>query len=146
MFKITNLQDLKKHFDYLPDEAISFVENADEHTACGKYVFGEDCYVNVSECETKPETKMEGHEKYIDVQYLIFGEEKMLVCDKSALKVEKEYDAENDYAFFYFDSAEEILYKKGEAIVLYPNDAHSPDRMVTSPVVRKKAVMKIRVK
>ena len=146
MFKINDLKELKKHFDYLPNEAIAFVENADENTPCGRYEFGDDCYVNVSEYETKPETKMEGHEKYIDVQYLIFGEEKMLVCDKSALDVEKPYDEENDYAFFFYDKAEEIIYKKGEAIVLYPNDAHSPDRMVKDPVLRKKAVMKIRVK
>lgn len=146
MLKINDLKELKKLFDYLPDEAIAFVENADENTACGRYEFGEDCYVNVSVCETKPETKMEGHEKYIDAQYLILGEEKMLVCDKSGLKVEKEYDEVNDYAFFFYDKADEVIYRKGEAIVLYPNDAHSPDRMVTVPTMRKKAVMKIRVK
>ncbi len=146
MFKINDLKELKKHFEYLPDEAISFVENADENTACGKYTFGEDCYVMISEYETKLETKMEAHEKYIDAQYLIFGEEKMLVCDKRELQVEKEYDGENDYAFYFFDQAEEIVYQAGEAIVLFPNDAHSPDRAVGAPAVRKKAVMKIRVK
>lgn len=146
MLKINDLKELKKHFPYLPDEAIFFVENANERTACGKYTFGDDCYVMISEYETKTETKMEGHEKYIDAQYLIFGEEKMLVCDKKGLREETPYDPDKDYAFYYFDAAEEIIYKTGEAIVLFPNDAHSPDRAVRQPAVRKKAVIKIRAK
>ena len=145
MIKLTNYQDLKNLFA-ISDKAIDFLASADADTACGRYDFGEGCYVNVMDSQTKTALAlMEAHEKYVDVQCLLKGEEKILYTGKASLAVAVPYNVEKDVAFFDFTDAETVCYCEGEGIVLYPSEAHLPCRAVGEEITVKKAVLKVAV-
>ena len=145
MIKIQNLQELPTCFS-VPQDALVFVQNMTVDTPDGRYDFGADCFVNVMHCDTKAESApMEAHEKFIDVQMVIAGEEKICVTEKAPLAVVTPYDEAKDVAFYAWESAEEVIYRSGEAIVLYPAEAHLPGRAVNEPMTIKKAVLKLMV-
>jgi YhcH/YjgK/YiaL family protein len=145
MFKFKNFDELTEKLE-IPSEAIDFMKGLTADTPKGKYEFGEDCFVNVMACETKDETViMEAHEIYIDVQYLINGEEKIYYINKKGLEIDKPYTEGGDYALYKFDSASEfITYTSGEGVVFFPEDAHLPTRAVGEPMTVNKAVLKLR--
>lgn len=147
MIKITDLQELKKYFPYVPDEAIAFVKGLTEETENGKYPFGENVFVNVMSVQTKTDetAPMEGHDKYVDFQYMVSGEEKIIYTPKKGLKVTDEYNEVKDRAFYAWETGESVVYKSGEGVVLYPEEAHLPGLVVTESKTVKKAVMKIKV-
>ena len=146
MFKITSFKDLKKYFE-ISDEVISFMESLTKDTEAKRYDFGETCYVNVQDCTTKPEGKlMEAHEKIVDIQCLVDGEEKIFYADKTGLTENKPYSDKADYALYELpENAEYVTYKSGEGIVLFPCDAHTPNVAVSEPRMNKKAVIKLKV-
>ena len=88
---------------------------------------------------------MEAHERFLDVQMVLAGEEKIYVTDKAPLAVVTPYDAGKDIAFYAWESAESVTYRSGEAVVLFPEEAHLPGRAVGEPMTIKKAVLKLRV-
>lgn len=145
MIKITNYQELTKYFN-VPKEALDFLAKASKDTECGKYVFSDDCFINVITVDTTEEaTKMmEAHVKFVDVQYLLDGEEKIYYTDKAPLELGQEYDEKKDRSFYKWTNADEVSYQAGEGVVLYPNEAHLPGCAVVKSQTIKKAVIKIR--
>ncbi len=104
-------------------------------------------YAKVEEYQTKTESKYEAHRKYIDIQYMIKGEELIGVCDKSDCKTCTAYSDSNDIEFF--DCKKEDTWQKlreGDFLVLFPNDAHKPSICISSPNIVKKVVVKISMK
>ena len=146
MIKITNIRELGNYFN-IPREAIDFLASLTPDTENGKYVFSEDCFVNVQTVETKCERNaMEGHVRNVDVQFLIEGEERMYYVDKAGLEVKKPASPTGDTTIYFFDEkSETVTYVAGEAIIFYPEDAHLPNCAVDEPRVIKKAVAKINV-
>ena len=133
MIKLHNLQDLTQYVA-VPQEALAFVQSMTVETHDGRYDFGTDCFVNVMHCDTKAESApMEAHEKFIDVQMVLAGEEKIYVVDKAPLAVVTPYDETKDIAFYAWESAEAVIYRGGEAVILYPAEAHLPGRAVNEP-------------
>ncbi len=145
MIKITRFSELKNYFD-ISEEVISFMEGLTRETESKRYVFDDDCYVNVQDCTTRIEgAKMEAHEKFVDIQCLIDGEEKIYYIEKAALTETTPYSEKADYALYDLDkNSAKVTYKSGEGIVLFPNEAHTPNLAVTEPKNNKKAVIKIR--
>lgn len=145
MFKFKNFEELTAKLD-IPSEAVDFMKSLTVDTPTGKYEFGDNCFVNVMTCDTKNETViMEAHEIYIDVQYLIKGEEKIYYIDKHGLQIEKPYTEGGDFALYKFDGASEfITYANGEGVVFFPDDAHLPTRAVNEPMTVNKAVLKLK--
>ena len=139
--------EIKDVFPEIPDDAIEFLLSVNEDTEPGKRYFGEVCFVNVINANTRTEHKpMEAHENYIDVQCLITGEEKILYADKFTLAEHKPYNPETDCAFYSFDQYDEVIYGAGEAVVLYTKEAHLPGLAVSEPIPCKKAVLKVKCK
>ena len=146
MIKITNYQDLKNYFN-VPDAALAFLSAISENTANGKYPFGADCFINVMDCTTQKElADMEAHDVYVDVQCLFSGEERIYYKNREGLTVTKPLNAEKDVLFFAYVPSEYVDYKAGECVVLYPVEAHLPNRAVNEPMAIKKAVMKVNFK
>ena len=58
--------------------------------------------INIDEYKTRDdsEIKLEAHRKYIDIQFLIQGEEKVYITDRNNLKVNVEYNDEKHIEFF----------------------------------------------
>lgn len=114
----------------------------------GKYAVNQDgIHVIIQEYETKkPEDcNWEAHRKYVDFQYIIFGEEKIYVSKLSDMKQGK-YDENNDFTICFGNMKEEVVLYQGEGIVFMPNDVHKPClHSGEEPFHIKKAVFKIPV-
>ena len=102
----------------------------------------------VSEYSTKPENEYgyEAHREYIDIQYLIRGEEKIASLPLEFLQETKAYNPDIDAAF-YKEAAvpptESIIGNRCFA-VYFPQDGHMPGLSVTAPCPVKKVVVKVK--
>lgn len=70
--------------------------------------------------------KLEAHRNYLDIQYIISGDESMGWSPLSDLDSSKGYDADRDLEFF--DDAPQTLVKvpPGSFTIFLPTDAHLP--------------------
>ena len=131
-------QNLQKGLDWLRKTDL-------ENLADGKYLIdGERIFANVQSYETKITAPFEAHKKYIDIQYMIKGEEKIGVVDYDVCTTVEEYNGQKDIEFL--DCSENINYctlKEGEFLILYPDDAHQPSLAIDNPAFVKKAVVKV---
>lgn len=114
----------------------------------GKYpLSGDLAFAMVSEYQTKlPENaKWEAHRKYIDLQYVISGEEKMGIHPLVKAVNPQEYNETKDL-IFYGDNDGEYFVANAQAFFLFfPSDLHRPALMVDEPAPVKKVVVKIAV-
>ncbi len=91
-------------------------------------------------------SKNEAHRKYIDVQYIVKGNEKMHVSPTNGLKVNEEYDSEKDVVFYEQKSDCVISAGAGCFAVFFPEDAHMPGVNANSVSAEvKKVVVKVHV-
>ena len=111
---------------------------------CGRYDLEDGIYVNVSEYTTKSGGQFEAHRRYIDVQCILSGEEKIEVAPTESLCITRDYDETADILFGDGEGESYIL-RPGQAIVLLPEEAHKPGLCVDAPVQVKKAVFKVPV-
>ena len=93
----------------------------------------------------RPEVFFESHRKYIDVQVIVEGAERMEVEDISRLTVSQPYLDERDL-IKYEDTAtaSHLAMSAGNVAVFYPVDGHmSTLQPATGPVLVRKAVVKV---
>lgn len=130
--------------------AINFLQTADKsNLEVGKFAIDTDeVYAIVSEYSTRAlnEGKFETHEKYLDIQCLLEGEEFILVTNRSKLE-STGYDAVSDKEN-YTDGVEEVSVRvmPEMALILYPEEAHKACCMVNNekkPV--KKLLLKVKI-
>ncbi len=74
----------------------------------------------------KSETKYESHKKYIDVQYVIEGEELMGLTTLNKVKVTETYNEDNDIAFYEFEEGKYLQATPENFVVFFPEDVHRP--------------------
>ncbi len=102
----------------------------------------------VSEYTTKVinENGYEAHREYIDIQYLISGEEIVCSLPLEYLNEIKTYNKEVDSAFFVATGIQspKLLLGNGYFTVLFPQDGHMPQLYVDSPIPVKKVVIKVK--
>ena len=102
----------------------------------------------VSEYTTKEENEngYEAHKKYIDIQYLLKGSEKICCLPLEYLKETKAYQPEKDVAFFEECAVnpQEMVIGKGYFAVFYPQDGHMPGLCIWKVNEVKKVVIKVR--
>jgi YhcH/YjgK/YiaL family protein len=130
------------------DKAFAFLkENNLQTLAKGKYpIDGENVFASVTEDPSKDfdKTNWESHRKYIDVQCIIIGEEKMgkwPVAEATA--VTKEYDEKKDVAN-YTAPGKFYTIPAGTFIIFFPGEAHRPNITPGGNKVVKKIVIKVR--
>ena len=94
----------------------------------------------------REECFFESHRKYIDVQFILSGEEIIEVSNTNLLAVSLSYNEELDY-IKYEDKKEcsSIVLKAGDVAIFYPQDAHMPCIKVKESVKVVKAVVKVGV-
>ena len=115
-------------------------------TASGTYeIEGKDVFAIVQDYETKPQDAciIESHFKYIDIQFIIQGNECMGV---TMLNNQKPYEVnkESDYAF-YTTKTTLVPFSAGMFAVFFPSDIHQPCVAMNSPERVKKVVVKVRI-
>ena len=112
---------LEKAFAYLKD-------CGDTLPTPGSYDLEGDALVaKVQTYDSNASGKTEAHNRYIDLQYIVSGTEKMYYAPRESLHELVPYDAEKDVVFLA-DSSEmtEITVHAGEFAIFYPHDAHKP--------------------
>jgi YhcH/YjgK/YiaL family protein len=107
---------------------------------------GNEIYANISTGSTKPEmqTKIELHTKYIDIQYVITGEEYIGILPKERLGTEISRDEEKDH-YGFEGKSDLILVPQGFFMVLYPQEGHAPRIMKEKQASTRKAIVKVLV-
>ena len=88
--------------------------------------------MNLGKYFTKSENEKfwESHKKYLDVQIMINGTEKVAINDIRDMEV-KSFDEERDLTILEGDKAFDIIMKTGDVLVFFPNDVHKPELNVS---------------
>lgn len=131
---------LSKHLD----TAIRFLEKGglDQLPMGRTEIDGDAVYVNHFEYDTMEEPITEGHLRYIDIHFVIKGEEEIGVADIASLR-EIERKEEEDYIGFSGPFQSVCVMKPGDVLVTFPEDAHSPKRQHGGACHVEKAVIKV---
>lgn len=89
----------------------------------------------------------EAHREYIDVMYMVEGEETIYVKPTAELSnITKEYDPEGDALLADFDTdATAVHLTAGSFVILMPQDAHAPGCVYGQSKNVKKIVGKVRL-
>lgn len=128
----------EKAFDFLE----SYLKNELEP---GKYeICGEDLFARVMEYDTREDGFYEVHNKYIDIQYIAEGSERICYGEREDF-TPLEYDAEGDFLFLEGGKKKlDFGLHQGEFVIFFPNDAHKPSLDVDGTAKVKKVVLKVR--
>ena len=130
-------------------EGLVFLKNAAPDIACGVHQINPKVRAIVSEYETLLENPYgyEAHRRFLDIQFLLKGEEKVCCLPLEKLKETKPYNPDNDAAFYTADGATHIDLPIGGGYftILYPQDGHMPQVCLKGPIPVKKIVVKIEI-
>lgn len=132
------------------EEAYNFVSNVlDNHLIDGSYKLNDGVIANVMSYITKPTslTCYESHLKYIDIQYIIYGEELMFIEDTTDItdRLIGDYNDEKDILFYDYHLGRCIHLKAGDVATLNSCDAHRGAITVDRPKMVRKIVFKVPV-
>jgi biofilm protein TabA len=130
------------------DKAFAFMRDSDLlNRKPGKYTIdGTDVYATITEAPEKTfeQSAWESHRKYIDLQYVIKGKEKIGVAPVAGATVTQAYDDKADIAHYNSDG-QFYTGDPSEFFLFFPADAHRPNIHVDGYDVVKKLVIKIKV-
>lgn len=117
-----------------------------ETVELGRYeVDGDNLFYMVQEYDTHPfEGTGEAHRNYVDIQYLVSGQEKIGVDQLEADSVLVEGRPENDI-YFYQMGRDVVTLQPGHFAVLWPQDIHAPALAVEGAQHCRKVVIKVKI-
>ncbi len=88
--------------------------------------------------------KFECHRKYIDVQYIVSGEEVIGWTPTERMTITEAYDADRDICFGASSGEWTAVHlQAGQMAVLYPDDGHAPKLAARAPSRVMKIVVKV---
>ena len=128
--------------------ALKFLSETDFNKMdLGRYELdGDNIYYMVQSYDTDPDkTIAEAHKKYIDIQFMVKGEELIGIAPICCDKTETQAIPEND-VWFYECKTEPITLIENSFMVLYPDDLHCPGVATNKKSITcKKVVVKVKV-
>lgn len=131
------------------EKAIKYISNLNfNELRVGKYEVDENFFYSVQEYEAfdASESIYESHRKYIDIQWIISGTEKLLITDKQNLITSNRYDEARDVINYEAsDNMSAMILVPGGCAILFPNDAHRAERINGNRCMIKKIVGKVRI-
>jgi len=150
IFSSINTNDDFKSYPQAIQRAINYLKSNDfVNMETGVYeIDGKKMYAQVFDAETgAAETKKpEVHEKYLDVQYLASGIEKLgFTPDTGKYEVDERI---NERDLIFYKSVENegfITSTPGCFCVFFPSDVHRPAVMVDKPLKVRKVVVKVSI-
>lgn len=135
--------------------AFNYLENMNHNIfdlkegECIKEMITDDIFVLKQAYKTKERNEcfFESHKKYIDIQYMVKGNEIMDVTHIDNLEIIKNYDEKTDFIKYEnkCDDISSLLIGENELAIFYPTDAHQPCIKVDDSKLIYKAVIKIPV-
>ncbi|HRX11467.1 MAG TPA: YhcH/YjgK/YiaL family protein [Draconibacterium sp.] len=133
----------QKHWD----QAFNFLKSANlKNLPLGKQELeGEHVFVTVQQYfgKEKPDALYESHKKYIDIQYVIDGEELIGLTTIDKVKVKEPYNEEKDISFYDFDGGDYLKATPEKFFIFFPEDVHRPSITAGDSIQIKKIVVKI---
>ena len=143
----------RDHYPFGPawDLAFEFLKSLTPEAEEKKYnLQGDDIFAIVMSYETKnPENALlETHRKYVDIQTVLVGSERMECFARDELIVDVPYNESTDAEFYKRTSPGSVGVDvfPGTFVMFFPHDAHMPALMVDEKPERiKKVVVKIKV-
>ncbi|QKJ63757.1 YhcH/YjgK/YiaL family protein [Flavobacterium sp. M31R6] len=130
---------LAKGFEFITETDLVAIES-------GKHqIDNDDVFAIVQEYDTKEEKDciLEGHHKYIDIQYVIQGVELMGFTPLTN-QVSVEEDLEKDYTFYNGETSM-IRVEEGMFTIFFPEDLHRPCVKAGQISKVKKVVVKVKI-
>ena len=126
----------------------AFLQRTDaDALAPGRYeIDGQGAFALVSEYQTRARAEgfIECHRRYLDIQLLTQGAERIGICPRSAGR-ELPYDSEKDFLKLE-GSVDYLTLRPGAFAIFFPDDGHMPNlRLGSVPRAVKKVVFKIPV-
>jgi biofilm protein TabA len=107
---------------------------------------GDNVFALVQSYETTVDSpKFEYHRKYLDVHYIVEGEEIVGWAYQARLLIDFPYDENKDICLGRVPMRDTTLVRlsEGDVIILYPTDAHAPRLAAGIPSHVQKIVVKI---
>ena len=133
-------ENLKKGFDFLATTDLANLE-------VGRYeIDGKNVFALVSEYESKAhqDCRLEAHQTYADIQYIVSGKEAIGFAPLNGQTVTAEYNPEKDIVFFSGETTQ-LIVEAGMFAVFYPQDVHRPCMQINGPEKVKKVVVKVKL-
>ena len=133
------------------DKAFAWLhEVLDNPPADGRIeIDGDRVFAIVSSYTTAPRVEkiLEGHHKYLDVQYLASGgPEAIYYAAAETAAVAEDYNPARDFVKFQPDAADSlVVLRRGDFAIFFPEDAHMPGAAFVEPAAVKKIVVKVRL-
>jgi YhcH/YjgK/YiaL family protein len=131
------------------EQAFHFLKSANlKELPLGKQELeGEHLFVSVAQYygKQKPDALYESHKKYIDIQYVIEGEELIGLATLDKVTVKDPYNEEKDIAFYDFDGGDYLKATPEKFFLFFPEDAHRPSIATGDSVLVRKIVVKVMV-
>ncbi len=130
-------ENLKKGFEWIKNNDLLNMPD-------GRYEIDENNYANIQSYDTKENAPFEAHRKYIDIQYMINGEERCGIADYKFCSVKEAYNDDKDIEFLNCEKSNyyQVL-KNGEFLVFFPHDAHQPALYSGNKQFVKKVIVKV---
>jgi len=148
---ISNTEDMEKIYPEAIMKAINYLKNTDfNNLEVGNYeIQGKDIFCILAETQTKEKSliRPEIHKKFLDIQFLIKGEECIgFARDTNNNKVVEDALEERD-VLFYEDMENEICLtmKPGNFAILFPRDVHRPTCICNKISFLRKVIVKINI-
>lgn len=131
---VTDLVHFERQVPLTPAirKAVEFLRRPDLATLADEKVVidGEKVFALPQHCETEAQAapRFEYHRKYIDIQFVVEGEEVIAWAPAEQLKITAPYDRDKDITFGTAppEAVTRIRLHGGQLAVLYPEDAHAP--------------------
>jgi YhcH/YjgK/YiaL family protein len=143
---IYQYENIHKYFK----KAFQFLKENDlKNLPVGRFeIDGDNVFANIQAYNTNPweNTNWETHAKYIDIQYIVEGKEKIGWCDAKNLTVKENRLATNDVIFYNndYETITVSVLSSGEFAIYFPTDAHRPGGYYQQPSSVKKVVIKVK--
>ncbi|MEN6385949.1 MAG: YhcH/YjgK/YiaL family protein [Phycisphaerales bacterium] len=127
----------KEAFDFLRQPKLANIP-VGRYEIKGNQLF---CMISKKNGRSHAEVKLEAHQKYVDIQYVISGLEQVGWRQTSTCNlVHTKYDIEKDICYFDDEPKMWTQIQPGSFVIFYPEDAHAP--LVSNKEIHK-AVIKV---
>ncbi len=139
-------KDIKKYASLLPgiEEAFEAVNALTEYENKKTYPLSNGNKFFIAAQGTKEPDVAEAHRKYLDIQYIVKGQEVVGWADLDACQPVVEFNEEKDIGM-YSGPFSYITIPEGVCYVAFPEDAHMPGRHLDVPNDFVKVVVKLKV-
>ncbi|WP_250278224.1 YhcH/YjgK/YiaL family protein [[Clostridium] colinum] len=133
-------ENIQKCFEYIKQNNLKALPKG-IYEICGK-----DLFVNIVEYETTTEDKrfFEAHKNYLDLHFMIDGEEIININFIKNME-QKPFVEEEDFLPLEGAKKSSIVLQEEDFLILYPNDGHMTAVKISEPKKIKKAIFKVKL-